>query len=384
MFLGSETGVMRGHAEAVCGSAEKIASIVDSLRASTAATVWAGEDRDVFDERARGTFVAAADVAGTLQQFATMLTTEARQQDAVSSAAPPGGDDTATMLANGQRDQGDPSVTDTMRPPVPYARTEAEAEENIGSRGVDQGSVNDCWFLSALMGVAEHDPNYIRDHMRRNADGTWTVTLYKDGDPVEIVVESEFSPDAAGHRVPRRDGHGDVIIGPDGEPEMVTVTGGWPAIYEKASAEYRSTYGDSGYEQLGYGWGEEGYEMLTPGDVERTGQSGFDDIRERFENGPVSVATEHPEDARLYAYWEGRIDDPTVVPRHEYNVAGFIAAGEKAPDGSIAAQDRIHLENPWGPGGGSFGGTERTGDLYMTEDEYKDNFRGVSSVDLGR
>ncbi|MGP5034793.1 C2 family cysteine protease [Brachybacterium alimentarium] len=381
MFLGAETEGVRAHADAVRAGASTMATLLGALRSSTAGVDWRGGDRSQFDARAQDAWAGTTVMIDVLRRLAEVMDAEAQQQDEASAGE---GHGAADLLANGRRDQDDPEiVTGKMRDAVPYRRSEEEAERNIGSRGVDQGSVNDCWFLASLMGIAERDPEYIREHLWRNDDGTWTVQMYRDGEPVEIIVDSEFSPDAVGHRVPVLDADGEVILGSDGQPMMRTEAGGWPAIYEKAAAEYRSEYGDSSYESLDYGWGDEAYEMLTPGDVERTGQSGFAGIRERFESGPVTVASEHPQDARLYPYWEGRVDDATVVPRHEYNVAGFVTAGEPAPDGTVSSEDRIHLENPWGPDGGSLDGTARAGDLFMTEDEYRENFRGVSSVDMG-
>lgn len=382
MFLGAVTEAMRAHAESLRRGGAELGELSIALRAGVDSVTWNGPDKGAFDGEARAVLDRIVSCVQSLHSVARELDDESEQQDRASESDDVDGVG-AGDFGNGGKDQDNPATLDDMAEEEPYGGTEAEAEENISSRGLEQGGVNDCWYLAALMGIAEHDPDYIREHMWKNDDGTWTVKMYKDGEPVEIVVESAFSPDAANHRVPKRDEHGNVVLGPDGQPEMETVPGGWPAIYEKAAVEYRSRYGDPDYEHIEWGWAEEGYEMLTPHGAEKTGEAGFDDIQERLEKGPVSVASEHPEDEILYPYWEGRIDDNTVVPRHEYNVAGFIPAGEPGPDGSIATEDRIHLENPWGPGGGSLDEVSRSGDLYMTEAEYKENFRGVSSVEMG-
>lgn len=351
-----------------------------ALGSSVASVAWAGPDRDGFDASARAASAQLAVSAARLVAYSTALDSEAEQQDLVSEPTARNGD--SGSLGNGGQDQRDPKELSDMADPEPYAKTEEQAEENIGSRGMDQGTVSDCWYLAALMGIAERDPEYIREHMWKNEDGTWTVKMYKDGEPVEIIVESDFSAGAANHRIPLRDENGEVMLDADGEPIVQSVSGGWPAIFEKAAVEYRSRYGDPDYEHIEWGWADEGYEMLTPHGAERTGEANFDEIQERLAKGPVSVASEHPEDATLYRFWEGKVDNSTIVPRHEYNVAGFVPAGEEAPDGSISTEDRVHLENPWGPEGGGYGGTERAGDVYLTEGEYKENFRGVSSVEM--
>ena len=380
MFLGAVTGTMRDHAAVLRRGAVGIDELSRSVGTAVEAVEWIGSDRERFGERAVAAVDLLVDCARQLETLAGGLAAEADQQDAASEhdAAVTG----RASHGSEARDQDDPSILPDMAEPEPYDAAEGDAEENIGSRGVEQGRIGDCWFLAALMGIAERDPDYIREHLWKNGDGSWTVRMYKDGEPVEIIVDSEFSADAANHRVPVRDENGEVMLDDDGVPIMESVSGGWPAIYEKAAVEYRSRYGDPDYEHIETGWGDEGYEMLTPNGSEKTGEASFEEIQERLDRGPVSVASEHPEDAKLYPWWEGAIDDSTVVPRHEYNVAGFVPAGEEAPDGSVSTEDRIHLENPWGPDGGTYDGVERSGDLYLTETQYKDSFRNVSSVEM--
>ena len=54
---------------------------------------------------------------------------------------------------------------------------------------VVQGGTGDCYFLSALASVVEADPQFIRDHMKDNGNGTVTVKLYQPNS-----VFSGYSP----------------------------------------------------------------------------------------------------------------------------------------------------------------------------------------------
>ncbi|MGW2422229.1 hypothetical protein ACWC0C_23745 [Streptomyces sp. NPDC001709] len=52
----------------------------------------------------------------------------------------------------------------------------------FGANGVDirhdlaQGNEGDCWFLASLGAVGQQDPQFFRDHIRENPNGTYTVT----------------------------------------------------------------------------------------------------------------------------------------------------------------------------------------------------------------
>src|SRR5699024_1416700 len=92
---------------------------------------------------------------------------------------------------------GEPSTGDTGK----YEEFDGEidlSDEALHSSRIDQGELGDCWFLAGAGAVANRDPDFIREHMQQNDDGTWTVTLYDDGEPVEITVEPTFPEKAAG------------------------------------------------------------------------------------------------------------------------------------------------------------------------------------------
>jgi hypothetical protein len=51
--------------------------------------------------------------------------------------------------------------------------------DNISYQDINQGQTGDCYFLSSLGELAKNDPNFVRNMITYNGDGTYTVTLYQ-------------------------------------------------------------------------------------------------------------------------------------------------------------------------------------------------------------
>lgn len=372
MFYGADTEQVRRWADLATAHGQTLGGdIQDRFRMALQVT-WEGSDAEDFRSRIHDLGLRLNAATARLAQLGDEVLLHAEEQDEASKA------DTGVMgdPPPQERDQsGDP--TGGPGEYVPYLPLEdgmtAEESERIAEQWIDpdaveQGSVGDCGLMASLMGIAQHDPDLLRENLVRNDDGTWTVTLYRDGEPVEIVVDSTV-PAQGAHSIVPADLDGDGVM--DEQARYFS----WVSIYEKALAEYTSTYGDSSYEELDNGaYGDEYMEILTGNSAQRTGESDFEDLSSRLAEGPVSVTTELPREWWRFA---GDVDDPTIVPNHEYNVHGMIPAGTPAPDGSVSGEDRIHLDNPWGPDGD---GGSMVGDVYLTEQQYKDNFRAASSV----
>lgn len=375
MFYGADTEQLHQwteHAEnGVVGLRDRIAPTL--LRAHH--VNWVGTDAEEF----RSVVLHCQDnllaTITLLNSLAIEGRAHAKAQDQ-ASAAHDGAEQIGDLAPQARDQEGDPD--DGPGEYIPYLPPEDEwtpeeaerfAEQWIDPDMIMQGQVGDCGLMASLMAIAQHDPDLIRENLVRNPDGTWTVTLYKDGVPVPITVESTLPEHGAKSIVP-------ADLDGDGEYDEYAIYNSWVSIYEKAVAEYTSEYGDSSYAELDNGgYGDEYMSILTGNEAQRTGDSDFADIATRLEDGPVTATTEMPRE-----WWRlsNEVDDPTIVPNHEYNVQQIIPAGTPAPDGSVSDQDRIHLDNPWGPEGGD----GKVGDLYLTEQEYKDNFRAVSSVPL--
>ena len=63
-----------------------------------------------------------------------------------------------------------------------------EDDNAIHPSDIDQQGLGDCYLLASLAEIAQQNPELIRDIIRPNDNGTFTVTFYDDGEPVEIVV----------------------------------------------------------------------------------------------------------------------------------------------------------------------------------------------------
>ncbi|WP_186759003.1 hypothetical protein [Arthrobacter alpinus] len=165
-----------------------------------------------------------------------------------------------------------------------------------------QRNVGDCWFLAAAGAVAKNDPQWIRDHVWQNPDGTWTAKMFKDGESVYIQVE--------------------------------------PTVPERAASDAH---------------GKDGIEAITGQPIKSTGESNFDDISERLKNDPVTVGTKT--DPNGAWFFQHRVDHNHAVPNPEYIVD---SVAEHINPETGESQRMIHLLNPWGPDGGNLDGDTPT------------------------
>ena len=207
---------------------------------------------------------------------------------------------------------------------------------------VDQGMVGDCWMqakMAALM--LDGTSTWAQDHVRENANGTITVTMYDDdGNPHDVVVTSRIPLDSSGNPA---------FSGNSG------VDSSWSMYYEKAFA-IGSEHGSD--DESGYGGTEGGSAtddalLMTGNDADGI-DTDYDDVKEAFENGhPVVAGTVGDEDDVP--------DDQkdAFVANHMYYVMGF------DDDGNIL------LGNPHGPGEEA---------LVLTPEEFEDTFDNAAAL----
>ncbi len=211
---------------------------------------------------------------------------------------------------------------------------------------VEQGQIGDCWFLASAAAVGARDPDFIRDHIRYNPDGSYTVTLYDDGEPVEVRVEASTIDDG--------------VSNPAGDPT-------WLSIYEKAAAAHLGgDYDDIDADQI-----SRGLEMITGRDTDGDGDRGLDDIQGDLDDGRVLVVSTENDTESGWNPFDEAVDDDNVVPNHAYVIESVTERdGERI----------IRLINPWGPDGGELDGHHRDGVLELTEDEFHENFDETTSI----
>lgn len=352
-FYGAVTEEVRRWSEQVVQGVEALGDRRELVDRSVASAAWTGADAEAFRDEWQAGHDRIGALLERLRAVADEADSHAEEQDEASAEEARGRSrsDTGGGDRSPQDLPGEPSTGGTGR----YEEFDGEidlSDEALRSDQIDQGTLGDCWFLAGVGAIANDDPDFIREHMTENADGTWTVTLYDDGEPVEITVEPTFPRGGAG--------------GPDG------VT--WISIYEKAAAEYFG--GD--YEALDGGYSSEAFEMVTGREAEKTGEGDFDSLRDELADGPVVVGTENNDiGERGWRVWESEIDDDSIVPNHAYIVEEIIPANHPR---NASDEPVVVLTNPWGPDGGTLDGTSRDGVLHLTEQEYRDNFDTTYSV----
>lgn len=227
--------------------------------------------------------------------------------------------------------------------PVPMERSDFDPLD------IEQGSIGDCWLLAGLGGVASMDPAWLEEHIQANPDGSYTVTVYeKDGDdfrPVEVTVPPHVFDD----------GVRDV----DADPS-------WASVYEYAAAQH---YGE-GREGIDGGNGNKSLELITGRPAQMHNDVALGDISDGLDEGNIYYAS--TEGKSTWWPFDDEVDDKHIVPGHGY----FVDKVEER-DGEL----KIHLLNPWGPDGGTYDGEHRYGELWLTEQEYHENFDDTSWVE---
>ena len=207
---------------------------------------------------------------------------------------------------------------------------------------IDQGDLGDCWFLAALGSVAQRDPRFIMNHIRANPNGTYTVTFYRDGKPVEITVTDD---------VPYSSKPGFDYPYDHDQPG----TGKWAMIYEKAYAQFRGGYGN-----IEGGFGNTALEDITGQPATKTGlgDDPLTDIDRRLRQGYAMTAGTN---SKFPIFGTEYPDHHKLVAGHEYIIQSV-----------DTKHHTITLMNPWGTDGSA------PHVVTLTEQEFEDNFREVS------
>lgn len=288
----------------------------------------------------------AVAVAGT--RAAAVLAGHLADRNVPSSVADAGGT-AATGTSGRNPNTGDYGSYQDLYGPVPLF------PEDLDPTNINQGQVGDCWFLAGAGAVAFQDPQWIKDHITLNRDGTYTVTLYRKVPgtlpwdpstfaPVDVRVDSSVLDSGVKDR--------------NGLPS-------WLSVYEKAAAEFRG----GSYGAIDGGFQSTALEMVTGRPAQDEGSPSLESIQKGLADGR-SYATASK--IHEISWLPLDVSEPTIVPRHAYMIDRV-----ETRNGELM----IHLINPWGPDGGSLkDGVPRAGDLWLTEKQFHDNFRNTSSV----
>jgi hypothetical protein len=230
---------------------------------------------------------------------------------------------------------------DTASDPVRFTLTD------VRERGIAQGRADDCWLLAGIGATAAVDVESVRANITVHANGTYTVTVYRNRKPVRVTVTGW---------VPRNE-HGRAVYA--GRRSGGGRAPSWLSVYEKAAAQ---VLGDGSYAGLTAGRPSTGISAVTgrPTDflstspLPFTGSGTLARVRQALDDRqPVSALTT----------W--RITDDSISSWHVYYVTGIRG-------------DRIVVQNPWGRGGS---GTDANvaGTLLLTEDAFDRTFAWASA-----
>ncbi|MBD2325782.1 C2 family cysteine protease [Alkalinema sp. FACHB-956] len=215
--------------------------------------------------------------------------------------------------------------------PIAYQKAEGSLFQNgISYFDIDQGAVGDCYFLASLGAVALHAPNRIADMFTDNADGTFTVRFFVDGQENYVTVDRYLPTyEANGKFVYANDASG---LGYwDDRNEL------WVALAEKAYAQLNqesfnlpalgllgiSQDGSNTYEGISGGWA---FNALT----HITGLNAMP--HQDLSSGALFWASNTIAEM-MTAFNQGRMvvvnttrpDNADVVGKHAYILAGYDA-----------------------------------------------------------
>ncbi|WP_261561512.1 C2 family cysteine protease [Frankia tisae] len=196
---------------------------------------------------------------------------------------------------------------------------------------VGQGAVADCYLAAALIGLARQDPALLTERLRRNPNGTVTITFSPgSGATADVTVTATLPARRVTASVPLDGGSGrgeavqEIAMDGDnaaGQPEL------WPALYEKAYARLRG-----GYPAIAFGSAAAALRTLTGLPVSRRAARATSvvDLMTLLDRGEVVVLTTRT-----------RTRPGGLVAAHAYPVLAV-----------DAARGRVLLRNPWDPAPG--------------------------------
>ena len=205
---------------------------------------------------------------------------------------------------------------------------------------VRQGAIGDCYFPATFSAIAHSDPQAIKDMIRENPDGTYTVRFFKNGlksSPKEVTVDGDLYTRFSGTPL-----YG-TTFGNSNSPDSLEM---WFPIIEKAYAQFKG----GSYDKIGQGGnpgdlmnealGTESSDFYIPGgNADRL----FAKIKDgESKNLPMAAVTFGEKQDRLY-------QNTGIYSDHTYSIYGTAEEGGKK---------YVILRNPWGesePGYGSDG-----------------------------
>ncbi|PZM85858.1 MAG: hypothetical protein DKT66_00185 [Candidatus Melainabacteria bacterium] len=230
--------------------------------------------------------------------------------------------------------------------------------QSITPDAVVQGTIGDCYYLAAVSSLAASNPQAIRDMIRDNGNGTYTVTFPGDtANPVTInaPTDAERGLYNGGHKY-----------------------GTWAGVLERAFGQYQSEHGnifrrarvsmESGgnvpTEYAGAGGQTSWATELLTGRGTETVSSADSQLASRLEralNSDSRATVTTGINPRLFS----STSTDGYPTRHAYSITNF------EPDGQGGGM--VTVRNPWGANNDTTSGTTR-----ISLQQFQNNFSDVT------
>ncbi len=235
------------------------------------------------------------------------------------------------------------------RKEMPLFNTDIYGNIIVSSTDVSQGAFGDCWFIATLMSVAAQKPEIIKKMITYDPETKiYTVMFYdKDLKPHPVEVDGKLLLASDGNTYGA------------GEPEDKVL---WPAIAEKALAEYWG-----GYPNIESDLQSTAMRLITGSDDIHTDWIGlgpaewFDDdtnataLSQTLTHGGIAVAS-----TKNFGVLWGEENPHDLAGSHSYQVVGVYG-------------DTVVVQNPWG--------TENHDPITLTWGEFHNYFQGIAWTD---
>ncbi len=228
---------------------------------------------------------------------------------------------------------------------------------------VRQGAIGNCYFPAALASIAAQNPDAIKNMIKDNGDGTYTVTFhsannYSGGRPQQVTVDGDLYARSYGGPI-----YGSSLGGSTAPDKMEM----WFPIVEKAYAQWKGSYdriGNGGVagqvmaEVLGRPYA---YENLSAANADRM----YERIKKAAEAGkPMAAGTYGTDQSARYT-------NTGVYANHAYSVLGV-----EEKDG----QKFVKVRNPWGQS--EYGNDGKNDGFFSIPlDKFAELYRAVHIVD---
>jgi hypothetical protein len=217
---------------------------------------------------------------------------------------------------------------------------------------INQGDIGDCWYLAGVGAVAEANPDLLKQHIRANPNGTYTVTFFDKGKPVDVTVTADFPHGTKGNSYT----WGDAWPGHSDGSE-------WVQIYEKAYVQFRG----GSYANISGGFGDTSIGDLTgvPTTRQDPGDYSLAQIQDKLSKGYAITLGSKRTDAAWWEFWSNpeTMDNGHIVTSHEYFIQSVDLTGQPPT---------ITVVNPWG----AQGSADHT--VKLTEDQLHQYFDEIS------